>query len=131
MKHVSGLIVALLLLVQATAQEPLVVKDKQYYLNKSKSQKTTAWILGGAGTAMVIGGAIAFGRNFELFGPGGETEALIMVAGVPVALASIPFFISAAKNKGKAEAMAGPSLQTIPYGTTRVVVSGVTVKIRL
>ena len=131
MKQLTGLLLAFLLLLRAAAQEPVIVKDKQYYLDKSKSQKTAAWIFAGAGTAMIIGGAIGFSQNFEVFGPGGETEALIMVAGVPVALASIPFFISASRNKGRAEAMAGPVLQPVPYygGTTRFA-AGVQIRIR-
>ncbi|HMO32357.1 MAG TPA: hypothetical protein PKE63_09280 [Lacibacter sp.] len=110
MKKILLMIAGVLLFLQLAAQQQPVVKDRQYYLDKSKSQRITGWVLAGAGSAMIIGGYIGFQENFDLFGPGGENEAWIMLLGVPVALSSIPFFISASKNKGRAEMMAGPGV---------------------
>ena len=114
MKKTALLATALLWMLQATAQEP--VKDKAYYLDKSKNQKTAGWVLLGAGTAMMIGGGIAF-SNSSIFDESWGAGATVMTIGVPVALTSIPFFISAAKNKGRAEAMATLHLSPVPVGT--------------
>lgn len=136
MKKMLALLISLLWLLQLTAQDQPVVKDKQYYLDKSKNQRTTGWVLAGAGTAMIVVGAITFDRNFsiDLFGEGsggGEAEAWVMVLGVPVALSSIPLFISASKNKQRAEMMAGPGIQPIRL-TDRTVRSaqGITLTVR-
>lgn len=72
---------------------------KVKYAQKSKSLNTTGWILLGTGTAMVTIGAIQFEKNFSIFNNGGEAEAILMVAGVPVVLASIPCFIVARHYK--------------------------------
>jgi hypothetical protein len=91
----------LLLSVIATAfgqQSTNGVKDKQYFLGKSQSKKTTAWILLGAGTAAAIGGAIGFSQSFCIFCEDtGASDAygLLFMGGVVADLASIPFFISA------------------------------------
>ena len=131
MKRMYCMLLTLAFFLEAMAQQQLVVKDKAYYLNKSKNQKTAAWILAGLGGAMMVGGAIGFAQNFEVFGPGGETEAAIMIAGAPVALASIPFFISAARNKGRAEVLVGPQLQPLRlYGGNSRLAPGIGVQIR-
>ncbi len=88
-------------------QTPPAKQDtRNEFLIKSKKQKTTAWVLLGAGSAMMIVGGIEWQKNFNIFTSGGDTEGAVMLAGVPVALSSIPFFISAAKNKGRAEVSA-------------------------
>lgn len=114
MKKATLLATALLWMLQVTAQEP--VKDKVYYLEKSKNQKTAGWVLVSAGVAMMVGGGIAF-NNSSIFDESWETGATIMTIGVPVALTSVPFFISAARNKGRAEAMATLHMSPVPVGT--------------
>lgn len=108
-----SLLAALLILVAtiSVAQQTPVKKDRDYYLHKSKNQRTAAWILTGAGAAMAIGGGIGFNENFELFGPGGETEAGIMVAGIAMAAAGVAFHIIATGNKQKADLAIG----TVPF----------------
>lgn len=135
MKRLISLFLFLVWLLPLTAQE-LVVKDKQYYLEKSKRQRTTGWVLAGMGTAMIVVGAITFNQNFNIDwtsegSGGGDIEGWVMVLGVPVALSSIPFFVSASKNKGRAEMMAGPGVQPIRI-TDRQVRSapGITITIR-
>ena len=74
--------------------------SKDYFLQKSKKQKTTAWILLGGGTAMFVGGAALFDANF--YGgsnSGADIGGFIMLAGIIADGASIPYFISAGKNK--------------------------------
>ncbi len=104
---------AILLVMASTSMAQLspVQKDKAYFLQKSKNQRTAAWILTGAGAAMAIGGGIGFNQNFELFGPGGETEAGIMVAGGALVAAGVALHIIATGNKQKADLAIG----TVPF----------------
>ena len=75
-------------------------KSKEYFLERSKKQKRTAWILLGSGTAAIITGAIidnshkSEGQSF--------TGGFIEVGGIICTLTSIPFFVSSSKNKKKA-----------------------------
>jgi hypothetical protein len=71
------------------------------YLKKSKSQKTAAWILLGAGTIGVIASAAVITDNYyESSGTG--SEAIYFLSSMSM-IASVPLFITAAKNKGRAE----------------------------
>src|ERR1044072_8806263 len=73
---------------------------KTDYLKKSKTQKTVAWVLLGAGTAMTIGGVIAGRNGVDDIDPNEATNgAALIVGGIVLDIASIPFFISGAKNK--------------------------------
>ena len=73
------------------------------YLQKSKTQKTIAWILLGSGTALIGAGIIVGGNGAEeaSFNDASNGAALI-IAGALADIGSIPFFIASAKNKRKA-----------------------------
>lgn len=81
------------------------------YLQKSKHQKTAAWILFGGGSTLVLAGAISM--NGEAWGDaifGGDnskinTGSTLFLAGLGCGLGSIPLFIAGARNKRKAEEM--------------------------
>jgi len=78
--------------------------SKEYYLQKSKNKKTTAWILLGAGTTAIVVGLLVEknGENSNDFYSGTEqigAGALIAALGAVADIVSIPFFISAGKNK--------------------------------
>jgi hypothetical protein len=106
------LISCLFLLVQITpclAQEPdTVVKDRAYYTQKAKNQNTTGWVLLAGGAAAATTGLIIASNNFEIFGDENDAEftagGVILIVGTASMLGSIPFFISGAKNKGRAQA---------------------------
>lgn len=92
-------IIALLLLtaVSSISQETANLASattRQDYLKKSKSQKTAAWVLLGAGVTCF---AIAAPGNIAL-----GTAGVIIVAGGVCVLTSIPLFIASAKNKKRA-----------------------------
>ena len=70
------------------------------YLSKANKQRTTAWILLGAGIAMEIL-SIAIVAN-DLYDDGAGAETLFLVGGLAT-IASVPVFISGAKNRGRAE----------------------------
>lgn len=75
-------------------------------LEKSKRQKTTAWVLMGTGSAAFIYGIAGFSRGFVDFdsnerGPS-QIHGIALGYGLLAPLVSIPFFINSAKNKRKA-----------------------------
>lgn len=75
----------------------------QYYKQKSKNQKTTGWVLLVGGAALITGGM--------LIADNASLDEDVAIAGASIALlggtasmiASIPVFISASRNKGRAE----------------------------
>lgn len=75
-------------------------------LEKSKRQKTTAWILMGTGSAAFIYGLSGFSRGFVDFasdekGPS-QLHGIALGYGLLAPLVSIPFFIKSGQNKRKA-----------------------------
>ena len=74
--------------------------SKDYFLQKSKKQKTAAWILLGGGTAIAVGGFATFDSSWDS-GSDSTTDiaGVIGTVGFLTSLASIPYFISAGKNK--------------------------------
>ena len=82
---------------QTNPGQPLTKKD---YLQKSKNQKTAAWVLLGGGLVVAVGAAV-LAVNSDWSEP--DTPYTVAVfAGGGAMLGSIPLFISAAKNKRKA-----------------------------
>lgn len=90
--------VILFVALQSFVQNPSLSKDD--YLQKSKSQKKTGWILLGGGTAIAVVGAIIFDESDDWSSV--DTGGFMMLGGAAAGLASIPFFISSAKNANKA-----------------------------
>ena len=82
------------------------------YLQKSKNQKTAAWILLGSGAVIDIIAIATFPKDYntlDVFGnnsPAAERQAntstWLLIAGTATMLASIPFFILSHVNKKKA-----------------------------
>jgi hypothetical protein len=73
---------------------------QQGYLQKSKKQKTTAWVLLGGGAAVAVGAAI-----LDVSSDWSKSEdpyLVAMSAGCASMLGSIPFFIASKRNKRKA-----------------------------
>lgn len=89
---------------QITTTTPTLTKTD--YLQKSKNQKTVAWVLLGGGTALVITGGILYESNTNRTGVSGaingSTGLSLVEIGLVSMAGSIPFFISASKNKKKA-----------------------------
>ena len=84
------------------------LKTKEFYLQRSKNQRTTAWILLGGGTGLLIGGIIlTIGDVMAIvlsLGTAGSGKLIdvagdIASVGLIADLVSIPFFISASHNK--------------------------------
>ena len=93
---------------QTTAPtQPLTKTD---YLQKSKNQKTAAWILLVGGTALAAGSIMWATQNLNSTGSG--PIGLIVAGGVSM-LGSIPLFIASGKNKRKAMSMSF-KMQPVP-----------------
>ena len=109
MKKMKLLLICLAAVINSSAQQlPQQPTNRmsdtelgQFYLQKSKNQKTGAWILLGAGIALQVAGSISYADN--LFEESTSGDDALMLVGTIASIASIPLFISAAKNKGRAE----------------------------
>ena len=101
MKKIIICLVLLLFGFQSFSQAPPgSTGSKEYYLQKSKNQKKTGWILLAAGTVVAVGGGIGFGNNFDLFQSNTKADIYgsIMAGGIVADLVRIPFFISSGRN---------------------------------
>lgn len=77
----------------------------EYYLQKSKSQKTAAWVMLGGGVALTIVGAVGFTANSDLIFVENSTAdayAFVALVGAGLSLGSIPLFIASGRNHRKA-----------------------------
>ncbi|WP_139068387.1 hypothetical protein [Flavobacterium glycines] len=97
-------------ILNSFGQTPTTPLSKDYYLEKSKKQKKTAWIILGSGLGLAaIGGLVQLSNsNQTSYGSGFDfdfTGAYIAVGGGVVSLASIPCFVNASKNKKLAVAI--------------------------
>lgn len=104
MKKIAFALALLLFFVESFGQAPArPAFSKGYYLEKSKNQKTAAWILLAGGTAMAAAGALAFNQNYDS-GSNSATDisGVLLLSGIVADIVSIPFFISSSKNKRKA-----------------------------
>ena len=94
----NSIVIILLLILSAasfgqqTNSSPSLTK--QDYLQKSKNQKTAAWILLGAGATCL---AIAAPGNVSL-----DIVPVLVIGGGGMVVGSIPLFIASGKNKKKA-----------------------------
>jgi len=78
-------------------EAPIPELTKEDYLQKSKGQKTAAWILLGAGATLI---AIAAPGNVSF-----DILPVLAIGGSAAIIGSIPLFIAAGKNKRRAMAM--------------------------
>ena len=102
MKIICIFMVILFLALQSFGQnQPL---SKEDYLQKSKNQKTTGWILLAGGTTIAVAGLVSM-NNQDFWSSDNssyDASGFLFLGGLAVDLASIPFFISSAKNARKA-----------------------------
>jgi hypothetical protein len=91
---------------QDTTKVP-IIGTKEYYLQKSVTQRKNGIFLLVGGTGLIIGGIIAGESGTDKpgdlgFGPSFETGVTLLVIGLLADLASIPCFAAAAKNAQRA-----------------------------
>ncbi len=144
MKKIISSLTLLFFVVKSFSQQPSKqVFSKSELLQKSKTQKTTAWVLLGTGFGIALVGGIVhassgnesnqeqddgydFGFDFDFTGP------LIAAGGGIVALSSIPFFISSSKNAKKAATISISSRRIpLPQQNNIVLTSQPTVSLRI
>lgn len=97
---------------QQTVQKHILSKTD--YLQKSKKQKKTGWILVASGAALLtagivipkgeLTGEISYPCFCEDVHENDNIKAALGLVGVVSGLASIPFFIASSKNKRRAKA---------------------------
>lgn len=76
---------------------------KEYYLQKSKDQNKTAWILLSTGTVIGVVGLIGFGNSWDdSSNSSTDIYGFLFLGGVISTLGSIPLFISSGRNARKA-----------------------------
>jgi hypothetical protein len=88
---------------QRPTERSIALSDRDlglYYLKQSKSQKTLGWLLLGGGLLVEMIGSAQYSNDIFSENSGGEA---LMPIGSLSTIASVPLFISAAKNKGRAE----------------------------
>lgn len=114
MKKYFTATILLLFVFSVFSQDNL--KNKDYYLQKSKKQKTAAWLLLGGGltlsTISVFTGYADLSDDFTGFfstdpeSQNNDTaETILLVTGTAAILSSIPLFIASGKNKKRARAI--------------------------
>ena len=140
MNFMRVLLTIFLLLSVMTLSAQGTKETKEYYLNKSKNQKTAGYILAGGGAALIISGIIVGnGDNNndpnELdFGPNFDAGLWLVGGGLVSALASIPLFISSGNNARKAASIVfGHQKIMIPqfYSQKRIIQPAISLKIHL
>lgn len=93
---------------------PSPINTKEDYLKKSKSQKTAAWIVLGAGVVLTSAGFAVELNNandaliglFSLQQPkSSDVGGVLFFSGLAAMAGSIPLFIASSKNKKRANAV--------------------------
>ena len=117
MKRLLLIIIASLFLFESFSQQidPAPALTKQDYMEKSKKQKTAAWVLLGGGAALIITGTILSANEVEKdyqndpnnpFAPLTEADfdgpEWVFTTGIFAGLGSIPLFIASSRNRRKA-----------------------------
>jgi hypothetical protein len=95
------------------------IGTKDYFLQLSKKNNTTGWILLGCGTAMIIGGLIGFGSTYDDSSyTSTDISGFIVLGGLIADIVSIPFFITAHKHKKRAMSLSFGN-QNIPFQSVK------------
>jgi len=112
-------------MIQSQVIESTTDKSSQelfdFYTLKQKKNKTTAWVMLGTGIGMTIAG---IGINMSggiLDGDSTNNDKGLWLSylGAATTIASIPFFISAGKNKRKAKMYLNNSISKINFSQNR------------
>ena len=105
MKKYFAATLLLLFVFSVFSQDNL--KNKDYYLEKSKKQKTAGWILLGSGAALSISGLIIIGSEastLDLESDAIKAGEVMNYIGLAAMVGSIPLFIASGRNRRKAAA---------------------------
>ena len=90
----------------STFSNSLFLRDSaftpDYYMQKSRVQKTTAWVMLGTGVGIFIIGAVGATNNVFVDENATNTYGVVALLGAGLALGSIPVFIASGHNARKA-----------------------------
>lgn len=112
-------------MIQSQVIEPTTDKSSQelfdFYTLKQKKNKTTAWIMLGTGIGMTIAGIGINMSGGVLDGDSTNNAKGLWLSylGGATTIASVPFFISAGKNKRKAKMYLNNSISKIKFPQNR------------
>jgi len=122
------LVVMIALSYCATAQEILapVKGSYEFYSQKSRKQKTGAWVLLAGGTVLSVVGITTSLANMTLFSQPTPEEKrrgrfgnTLFVIGATTTLGSLPLFFASTKNKKKARLLVKNESAYLPYQLPR------------
>ncbi len=90
----------------STFSNSLFLRDStftpDYYMQKSRVQKTAAWVMLGTGVGIFIIGAVGATNNVFVDESATNTYGVVALLGAGLALGSIPVFIASGHNARKA-----------------------------
>ncbi len=133
MKTIILSLTLLFFMTKSFSQSPAFFKN--YYLQKSRNQKTVAWVLLGSGLGIEAAGGLVqliYDKQHNDFLDFDFTGAYIAMAGGVVGLSSIHFFISSAKNTRKARSLTLSNQKIfLPQQGTIVLMSQTTVSLKI
>jgi hypothetical protein len=107
-KTLTVLLVALIFVIKTFSQDTVTAFDKDYYMTKSKQQKSTGMVLFWLGMGIAtIGLIVQAGSSLQHVATLGNEEenhtgAWVCATGGFISLLSIPLHVSASANKKKA-----------------------------
>jgi len=90
---------------QQISNRDSIVKNSEFYLQKSKNQKKAAWVFLGSGIGISLISLAMVPKDLSLWGNSPETESrantagVFLTVGIASMLTSIPFFISSGANR--------------------------------
>jgi hypothetical protein len=104
MRQLFTVLLSMFFCISTFAQktEPSHQLSKEDYLRKSKTQKTTAWILTAGGAAMVVTGLVFVGSNWDYFDAEGIGTGLL-IGGAAGITGGIILFNASKRNKQNAD----------------------------
>lgn len=103
MKNIYFLLILFTTATLFSQNTPNPEYTKEYYLQKSKDQNKTAWILLSTGTVIGVVGLIGFGNSWDdSSNSSTDIYGFLFLGGVISTLGSIPLFISSGRNARKA-----------------------------
>ncbi len=112
-------------MIQSQVIEPTTDKSSQelfdFYALKQRKNKTTAWVMLGAGIGMTIAGIGINMSSGILDGDSTNNDEGLWLSylGGATTIASVPFFIAAGKNKRKAKMYLNNSISKINFSQNR------------
>ncbi len=105
MKKIIFSLTLLLVVLNSFSQTSAPTKD--YYLKKSKTQKTVGWIMLVGGVTLFTVGLISGTKKLvqDPLNAKAQGQAFLVISGIGISLGSIPFLVSGKNNARKAAAI--------------------------